>query len=131
MVGRIRYIGFSYQKSSPTIGKSRMTDENADNRPWVMRTDFSSETAWRDLQQAVAAPQREPGTDLEFLAHVQFVDEQKSRGLTPEQLGRELPADYPFEFLLVADAATFRSAERPLLVVVVRSTGEASAGCRR
>ena len=107
-----------------------MTDQNADNRPWVVRTDFSNETAWHDLTRAIAAPQREPGTDLEFLAHVQFVDEQKSRGLTPEQLVRELPADYGFEYLFVADAETFRSAERPLLVVGFRSTGESSAGGR-
>ena len=107
-----------------------MTDENADNRPWVVRTDFSNETAWRDLQQAIAAPQREPGTDLEFLAHVQFVDERKYQGLTPETLLRDLPADYPFEFVFVADAATFRSAECPLLVVGFRSTEESSAGGR-
>jgi len=107
-----------------------MTEENAENRPWVVRTDFSNETAWRDLQQAVAAPQREPGTDLEFLAHVQFVDEQKSRGLTPEQIVRELPADYGFEFLFVADAATFRSAERPLLVVGFQAIGRSSDGGR-
>ncbi len=107
-----------------------MTDEDADNSPWVVRTDFSNQSVWRDLQQAIAAPQREPGTDLEFLAHVQFVDERKYQGLTPEKVVRELPADYGFEFLFVTDAATFRSAERPLLVVGFRSAEESSDGGR-
>ena len=80
MVGRIRYIGFNYQKSSPTIGESLMTDENADNRPWVVRTDFSNETAWHDLTRAIAAPQREPGTDLPVsdFADIESIDSERT-----------------------------------------------------
>jgi len=107
-----------------------MTDENADNSPWVVRTDFSNDSGWRDLQQAIAAPQRESGTDLEFLAHVQFVDERNYQLVTPETLLRYLTADYPFEFVFVADAETFRSAERPLQVVGFPSSEESSAGGR-
>lgn len=106
-----------------------MPDEH-DNGPWVVRTDFSNETTWRDLKQAISAPHREPGTDLEFLAYVQFVEQQRYGGLKVEALVRELPADYPCEFLFVADAETFRSAERPLLVVGFRSAEESSDGGR-
>ncbi|MFN7769618.1 MAG: DUF6924 domain-containing protein [Planctomycetaceae bacterium] len=107
-----------------------MPDEH-DNGPWVVRTDFSNETAWRDLKQAISAPHREPGTDLEFLAHVQFVEQQRYGGLKVEALVRELPADYPCEFLFVADAETFRSPERPIVVVGFASAGETDDGVQR
>lgn len=93
-----------------------MTAETVD-APWVVRTDFANTTAWNALKQAISAPQKVSGSDLEFLANVRYVEDPKYGGLNPDALLRELPADYPFDFVFVADAETFRTPERLILVV--------------
>ena len=83
------------------------SSENA----FLIRTDFSDESAWKKLKTAVS----EPG-DL-FIFNMEVVDDRANSGATVEQLMDLLPEDYPHSFIVVADGAAFSQPDYPLIVV--------------
>ena len=78
----------------------------------VVRTDFSDDAVWRAVADAMLAE-----TDEGFRAYVELVDDPSFDGLTAEEIRAAAVGDYPYGFLIVADAETIASPEHPVLVV--------------
>ena len=81
----------------------------------LLRTDFSDDTAWTSLCDAVQKP-NEDG----FRAYVACVNDPAYDGLTVEQLIALKPKGCEcgeHTFALVADRTTFSNSDRPVLVV--------------
>jgi hypothetical protein len=102
--------------------------------PLLVRTDFSRDSAWKDLSKAakhipeevqegiaqtMAANGHGSSGELSF---VRFVDDAQYAGLSARQLLALVPQGGSGGCLLIADAATFANAERPLLVVELSAT---------
>ena len=83
-----------------------------ENAP-IVRTDFSSDTAWRELCAAVRTPQ--PGYG--FLANVDLISNAALERWSTAQVIELATADSDRTFVLIADEETFRHRERPILVV--------------
>ena len=83
--------------------------------PWVIRTDFSSESGWTKVHELIAAPQKEAG--MEFYAHVRYVNDEKYRNKEPHDLVVSLPDDYPEMFCFIVDRECIENQEHPVLVV--------------
>jgi hypothetical protein len=77
----------------------------------IIRTDFSSQTAWESLVAAVREPS-EP-----FICNMEFLEDQENAGATLDQLTTAIPDDYPHSFIVVADATAISQPDHPLLVV--------------
>jgi hypothetical protein len=80
----------------------------------VIRTDFSDDSAWAAIWEAVTAPSEEG-----FLANVDPVNEPAYRDLTAEHLTALLPENYP-SVMFIADAVTVQHAEHPLIALDLR-----------
>lgn len=78
----------------------------------VLRTDFSSDTAWAELTQALATPSED-----DFLPNVELVADRRFAGVTVEKALGLLPTAYEHPILVLADATALASGEFPLLVV--------------
>ena len=76
----------------------------------VVRTDFSDDTQWAEVQRAIARPAM-------FRANVMYVDDRQYDGLTVERLVALLPEDFEHTFILVIDRETIVQPEHPILVV--------------
>ena len=79
----------------------------------IVRTDFSSDTAWNELCAAVRTPQ--PGDG--FLANVDLISNAALEAWSTAQVSELATADSDRTFVLIADEETFRHRERPILVV--------------
>jgi hypothetical protein len=79
--------------------------------PIVLRTDFSSEPAWKKICAAI----RKPVDDLE--ADVEFVDDPEFQGVTKDKLWKLVPKDYYHSFIFIVDSLTIAQPDQPLLVV--------------
>lgn len=77
-----------------------------------VRVDYTDDMAWSELVVAVTAP-NEDG----FVAYVDFVSDPGLDGFTPEDVRRSMPSAYQHHYVFVADAETFGSAERRILVL--------------
>jgi hypothetical protein len=89
-----------------------MDDANTNDATPVVRTDFTDETAWRQIQKDVAAR-----NTLGFSANVQFIDERQYNGLTGQELLQQIPGLSEYSCVFVADATAMSSAEHHLLVL--------------
>lgn len=78
--------------------------------PLVIRTDFSSAEAWKEVCQLIEQPH---GL---FRASVTFVDDPAFDGLSRSDL-RALDPDGRHTFIFLADRVTMTHAERPVLVL--------------
>jgi Domain of unknown function (DUF6924) len=85
------------------------TTENA----LVLRTDFSDQAAW----EKICAIIREPVSDLQFLANVEFVNDMEYAGITKNQLLELISNNYNHTFIIVVDQTTISLPEHPLLIV--------------
>jgi hypothetical protein len=80
----------------------------------VLRTDFSDNTAWREVCIAISAPS--PGDG--FLANVSFVEDRSFEGATVSDLVSAAGAGGQYRsFLFVVDGATIRETDHPVLVI--------------
>lgn len=77
----------------------------------VLRTDFSDESAWQSLCDAVRVPVGE------FRANVNFLSDPDYDGVTAEQLPQRLPEDYGHTFLFLVDGVTLSHPDHPVLVL--------------
>ncbi|WP_329138980.1 hypothetical protein OG552_32185 [Streptomyces sp. NBC_01476] len=82
----------------------------------LVRTDFSDDDAWAVTCLQVTAPRHLSGDDV-FSANVEPVDDAAFDGLTAAQLVQLVPADEPWELLLIADGTTMASSEHHVMVV--------------
>ncbi|MFK4546505.1 hypothetical protein RKD29_006101 [Streptomyces tendae] len=82
----------------------------------VVRTDFSTDSAWDAVREALSSPSEDG-----FLPNVALVDDRQYEGLAPGQVRDLIPAGYQHPLVVLADSATVASAERPLLVADLRA----------
>ena len=84
--------------------------------PLVIRTDFSDDATWSEIQRSIQAPVGDQG----FLANVRFVDDRAYEGAaTPDLLPLLIAAESWHSFAMIADRTTMTAPEHPLLVVDV------------
>jgi hypothetical protein len=76
----------------------------------VLRTDFSSEAAWKDVQGAITAPVGD------FEAHVTFVSDPEYEGIRKSDLLHALEGTVR-SYLFVVDEKTLADTEFPILVI--------------
>ena len=77
----------------------------------LIRTDFSDESAWRQLTKVLS----EPGDP--FIFNMEIVDDRSNSGATVEQLMDALPKEHPHSFMVIADNTAISQPDYPLLVV--------------
>lgn len=87
----------------------------SEHDPWVLRTDFSDDSAWSRVRELIAKPELEGG--MKFQAYVRFVSEPDYQGMSAEKIVHSLPDDYPGHFLFVVDKATLSADDYPVLVI--------------
>lgn len=78
----------------------------------LLRTDFSDESAWEGLCEAVQEPSGE-----EFVASFDFVSDSAYSGLRIEECPELQPKGAEHKFLFIADAECLTNIERPIVVV--------------
>src|SRR5437588_9978593 len=80
----------------------------------LLRTDFSDDSAWAALCEAVQVPSEEG-----FQAHLDFISDPVYDGLTVDQLAKLAPkgGDHNPAFAFIADRIALTDPERPVLVV--------------
>ena len=89
----------------------------ASDVPLLIRTDFSSDTAWFALVEEVRQPTREID-GAEFVADVRPVSDRRFDGATPQDLAEANgEADDPQYFVFVADEVTLQASHAAVLVI--------------
>jgi len=78
----------------------------------VIRTDFTDDSAWKQIKKEVAAKNL-----LGFAANVRFIDDQQYDGWSGQDLLQGLPDLAAYGCVFVADATAMSSAEHHLLVL--------------
>ena len=80
----------------------------------VIRTDFSDQTTWDAIRQAICAPVGEEG----FLAYVHFVDDRAYEGASAGDLLSLLVESRPRRyFAIIADRTTMIAPDHPLVIL--------------
>lgn len=80
------------------------------DKPFVIRTDFSSDTAWESFCEALGQPVGD------FQADFQFVSDEAFDGATLEQLVT-IASMVEAGFIVIADSASMKGAELTALAV--------------
>jgi hypothetical protein len=78
----------------------------------VVRVDFGDEAGWEAVCEEIGRP-----GEFGLEARVAFVDDRAFEGVTAERLLDLIPNGFGHTFVIVADRATFASAEHPLLLI--------------
>jgi len=81
----------------------------------VLRTDFESDESWKAICDLIRMPVHDVAGD--FIAYVEFCDDEAFRDLTLGELLVKVPEGYNHTFLLVVDKFAIQSPEHPILVV--------------
>ena len=79
----------------------------------ILRTDFSNQAVWEEIRQEI----QKPVTAFQFLAYVEFLDDNEYADITKNQLLQLIPRDYNHSFIIVADQITILHPDRPLLIL--------------
>jgi tetratricopeptide (TPR) repeat protein len=77
----------------------------------AIRTDFSDESAWKSICEAIQNPENE------FEANLDFINDKAYDGLTPEQLPSILPENSHVTFGFIIDRTALSQPDHPILVV--------------
>jgi hypothetical protein len=80
-------------------------------KPLVLRTDFSNQTAWEIVRAIIQAPVGN------FYAYVEFLEVAEYDGLTKDQLLTLVPRNYSHSFIVLVDRTATSPPDYPLLVV--------------
>ncbi|HYK97728.1 MAG TPA: hypothetical protein VEU77_04990 [Candidatus Acidoferrales bacterium] len=78
-----------------------------------MRTDFSDDRAWRDIERVAREPVGVDG----FLAYLTFLDDPSFAQLSAADALRLARGAYRHGFVVLADATSMRGPDHPVLVV--------------
>lgn len=110
-------LSFSGTKKSkkPKARSSRKKIPATENA-LVLRTDFSDETAWESICEAIRAEY-----EMGFAANVDFVTDAKFKNVNAEQLATHLPEDYPFSFAFIIDSLAMKQPDYAILAVDLQS----------
>ena len=81
------------------------------NNPLVLRTDFSSPSAWARICEEIQEP-----VDG-FLAYVEFVDDKAYQEIGKEELLQFVPKNYEHSIIIVVDHNTVSQPGFPLQVI--------------
>jgi hypothetical protein len=79
----------------------------------LIRTDFSSDTAWQKICEAVQQPQ----TEDDFSAHVECISDKACDRLEAAAIRNLLPADSQHAFVFLVDAVAITRPDHPILVL--------------
>ena len=79
----------------------------------VLRTDFTDDTAWRQICASIL----EPFGEFEFQANVDFLDNPEYEDTTAEQVSALIPPESNHTFMFIIDEITFTFPENTILVV--------------
>lgn len=88
-----------------------MNDINVDATP-VIRTDFTDEVIWKQIQREVAA-----ANIMGFSANVRFIDNSQYNGLSGQELLQKISGLNEYGCVFIADATTISAMELHLLVL--------------
>lgn len=77
----------------------------------AIRTDFSDESAWESIRDAINDP------DNEFEAYLDYISDKAFDRLTVEQLPSVLEEDSDVAFVFIIDRTALTDPEHPILVV--------------
>ena len=89
-----------------------MDEQYVDDATPVIRTDFTDEAAWKQIQQDVAAPYF-----MGFSANVRFIEDRQYSGLSGQEVLQRIPGLEDYGCVFVADAAAMSAPEHHLLVL--------------
>ena len=78
----------------------------------VIRTDFTDEAVWKQIQRDVAAT-----NSMGFSANVRFIDERQYSGLSGQEILQRVPGLNDYGCIFVADATAISAVEHHLLVL--------------
>jgi len=79
----------------------------------LLRTDFSDDSAWKNLCEAIEIPSEEG-----FLANLDYINEPSYDGLTVDQcLALVAESGEYITFIFLADSVTLTHPEQPILVI--------------
>jgi len=95
------------KKPKPKTGKTIPVT----NKSFVLRTDFSDDSAWEALKAKLHRTDDELSPDLDFISDPAFAD------LMPETLRSALPEDSDHSYGLIADRAALMEKDNPVLAV--------------
>jgi hypothetical protein len=79
----------------------------------VVRADFESDSAWREIERIARAPVGAEG----FLAYLEFLDDRSYEGVGPAELVALARARYGHGFIVLADALSMSHPDHPVLVI--------------
>lgn len=80
--------------------------------PFLIRTYFDGGTDWSDLTEKLTAEY-----EMGYSANLNLINDQQNESRSTEEVVKNLPEDYPFSILFVADSATFIQDENTVLCV--------------
>lgn len=98
-----------------TLGTGRVLTDHLEGGSLLIRTDFTDDTAWRDIATAAMAPVPQ-GDGTEFAACLTCIDNPENDGLTVDAL-LETIGESPLDYVFVVDRETVNDPEMPILVV--------------
>ncbi|MGF0311782.1 DUF6924 domain-containing protein [Rhodococcus sp. IEGM1428] len=97
------------------LGTGRVLADHLTGESLLIRTDFSDDSAWREIALAAMAPV-DQGNDMEFEAVLTCIDNNDHDGWSVEQLLQAL-GDSPPYYVFVVDTDTVQNPEHPIAVV--------------
>ena len=88
-------------------------NEQTEQDPWVIRTDFTNHKVWQEVCDQIATPQGDDG----FIAYVRYIDDPGYRDQIPSEVAQSLPDTYADRFCFIVDRKCITTQEHPILVV--------------
>lgn len=83
--------------------------------PFLVRTNFSDDTKWRQLCIRANEPVLFPGELCEFMAGIEFFDDTAFKDLEAIDIIDSISKDYGLQFFLVADEKSFTCSRQTVL----------------
>lgn len=97
---------------NPSTEKTNM-NQNISS-PYLFRTYFGEGIDWNELSRNLISKY-----DMGFSANFTMINDKQNQNKTPDQIIKNLPEDYPFGVIFVADSLTFNDRENTVLCIDV------------
>jgi hypothetical protein len=91
----------------------------AGERTPLIRTDFSDDSAWKRIVEAVSKPSPDG-----FLANLNHVNDRQYDNADPDTLAEQADATTDFALLVIADGRSMSELEMPLLLCAIPRGGQ-------
>jgi hypothetical protein len=99
--------------------KSNENNLPSNDDPIVLRTDFSNETKWKSICNAILTPDPEYG----YFAFVVFCSDRVFEKCSTEELLHRRLGKYNRSFIFLVDSITIASTEHPVLCLGLKADG--------